>query len=82
MKLVLKAIVIIVALALLVILGMNNRGLISLSMPPLMATTPKLPAAYMFYAFFGAGFVVGAVIMAGGGKKSGGGGASSSKSAK
>ena len=81
MKLVLKAVVIIIALALLVILGMNNRSPISLSMPPLMATTPKLPAAYMFYAFFGAGFVVGAVIMAGG-RKSGGGNASSSKSAK
>jgi uncharacterized membrane protein YciS (DUF1049 family) len=77
MKLLLKAIVILAALALLVILGRNNQDLVSLSLPPLISATPKFPAAYMYYGFFGAGFLVGAIIMTG--EKKGGGGSSSSK---
>ncbi len=79
MKFLLKIIVILAALALLVILGMNNQGYVSLSMTPLFSTKAKLPAAYMYYGFFGVGFVVGAVLMAGGGKK---GGSAPSKPAK
>ena len=36
-----------------------------------------MAAALMYYAFFGVGFLVGAVMMAGGGKKGGGSGKSS-----
>jgi uncharacterized membrane protein YciS (DUF1049 family) len=78
MKFILKTIVIIAALSLLVILGMNNKGLVSLSMPPLVASTPRFPAAYVYYGFFGVGFIVGALLMAGGKK----GGGSPSKAAK
>jgi len=71
MKFLLKIIVILAALALLVILGMNNQGSVSLSMAPLLSTKARLPAAYMYYGFFGIGFVVGAILMSGGGGKKG-----------
>jgi uncharacterized membrane protein YciS (DUF1049 family) len=80
MKFLLKTIVILAALALLVILGMNNKDLVSLSLPPILARTNRFPAAYMYYGFFGVGFIVGAILMAGGGAKRVGG--ASSKPAK
>ncbi len=69
MKFLLKIIVILAALALLVILGMNNKEMVSLRIEPLVSNTTRLPAAYMYYGFFGIGFVVGAILMSGGGKK-------------
>lgn len=70
MKFLLKIIFILAALALLVILGMNNKDYVSLSMSPLISNRARLPAAFMYYGFFGVGFVAGAILMAGGGKKS------------
>jgi uncharacterized membrane protein YciS (DUF1049 family) len=74
-KLIFKALLIIAVLSLLVIMGMNNRQFVTLSMPRM--PDQKLPAALMYYIFFGVGFLVGAVMMSGGGKKSGGAGKSS-----
>ncbi len=71
MKFLLKIIFILAALALLVILGMNNKDSVSLSMAPLTRSSTRLPAAFMYYGFFGIGFIVGAILMAGGGKKGG-----------
>jgi uncharacterized membrane protein YciS (DUF1049 family) len=78
-KLILKCLVIIAVLALLVIMGMNNRQTVTLSMPNIMPHQSQ-PAALMYFAFFGVGFLVGAILMAGGGKKSSSGsGGSKSK---
>jgi hypothetical protein len=68
--------VIIAVLAMLVIMGINNRESVSLTMPRLLTT--RQPAALMYFAFFAIGFLVGAVLMTGGGKKSGSGGAGKS----
>ncbi|HEV7927948.1 MAG TPA: hypothetical protein VGR14_21540 [Verrucomicrobiae bacterium] len=75
-KLIFKALLIIAVLALLVIMGMHNRDTVTLTMPNILPHPQSLPAAMMYFAFFGLGFVVGAVMMSGGGKKS----SSSSKS--
>jgi uncharacterized membrane protein YciS (DUF1049 family) len=78
-KLILKCLVIIAVLALLVIMGMNNRQTVQLSMPNILPHTQSQPAALMYFAFFGVGFLVGAILMTGGGKKSSSG-SSGSKS--
>jgi uncharacterized membrane protein YciS (DUF1049 family) len=75
-KLILKALFIIAVLSLLVIMGMNNRDFVTLSMPGILPHKQSQPAALMYFAFFGIGFVVGAVLMSGGGKKSAGSGKS------
>jgi uncharacterized integral membrane protein len=75
-KLIFKALLIIAVLALLVIMGMHNRGNVTLSMPNILPHDQSLPAALMYFGFFGVGFLVGAVVMSGGGKKSGGSGKS------
>jgi uncharacterized integral membrane protein len=80
-KLILKCLVIIAVLILLVILGLDNPEHVALIMPR-FAT--RQPAGLMYIAFFGIGFLVGAVLMTGGGgKKSGSsGGGSAGKSGK
>ena len=65
----LKAILIIAVLALLVILGMGNPQLIDLNLKPIPAAPLKVQAGYMYYGFFGVGFILGAIMMSGGGKK-------------
>ena len=67
-KLIFKCLVIIAVLAMLVIMGINNREFVTLTMPRL---TTRQPAALMYFAFFAIGFLVGAVLTTGGGKKSG-----------
>jgi uncharacterized integral membrane protein len=69
-KLILKALLIIAVLALLVIMGMYNPRPVDLAMPKILPHVLQLPAALMYFIFFGVGFVVGAVMMSGGGKKS------------
>jgi uncharacterized integral membrane protein len=76
-KLIFKALFIIAVLSLLVIMGMHNRQNVTLSMPNILPHEQSLPAALMYFAFFGLGFVAGAVLMAGGAKKSGASGKSS-----
>ena len=71
LKLLLKAVLILAVLALLVMMGNNNPQDAKLLLPPIL---PKDgvhgPASYMFYGFFGVGFLVGAFIMSGGKKGS------------
>jgi uncharacterized membrane protein YfcA len=74
-KLIFKTLLIIALLAMLVIMGMNNRQPATLSMPPILPRAQKQPAALMYFAFFGIGFLSGTLLMAGG--KKGGGGKSS-----
>jgi uncharacterized integral membrane protein len=72
LKLIFKTVFLVAVLLLLVIMGMNNRQPVELSMPPLIPKTQKLPAALMYFGFFGVGLVTGSILTAGrrGGSKS------------
>lgn len=72
-KLILKTLFILAILSLLVYMGMYNQQVVELRMPQLMIEAKKLPAALMYYAFFGVGFLAGTILMtgSGGGKKGG-----------
>jgi hypothetical protein len=69
-KLLLKTIFLILVALLLVLMGMNNKGHVSLALPPLLPSAFYLPAAIMYVGFFGFGFLSGAILNAG--KKGGG----------
>jgi hypothetical protein len=69
-KLLFKTIFLIAVALLLVVMGMNNKGRVSLDLPPLFSDL-KQPAAIMYVGFFGLGLLSGAVMTAGG-KKGGG----------
>ena len=71
-KLLLKTIFVIAILSLLVIMGMNNRQDVDLSMPPLLQKTQKAPAALMYFGFFAVGVITGTIMIAGSGKRGGG----------
>jgi hypothetical protein len=71
-KLIFKSLFIVAVLALLVIMGMYNPQTVKLAMPKSWGPEQSLPAALMYYIFFGVGFLAGAVLMAGG-KKGGSG---------
>lgn len=72
-KLLIKTVLLIVILGLLVLMGLNNRQSVELSMPPLLPKSQSLPAAWMYFAFFAVGLVTGTILTAGG--KRGGGAA-------
>jgi uncharacterized integral membrane protein len=69
-RLLLKTVFVIAVLLLLVLMGMNNRQMVDLSMPPLLPKTQKQPAAIMYFGFFAVGLLTGTILTAGG--KSGG----------
>lgn len=69
-KLILKTIFLAAILLLLVIMGMNNRQTVGLSLPPIVPKVEKLPAALMYFGFFAVGLLCGTVLTAG--KKGGG----------
>jgi uncharacterized integral membrane protein len=70
-KLLAKAVVIIAVLALLVVMGMFNRGDATLDLPRILPGVQHAPACCMYYGFFAVGFLVGTLLMAGGGRGSG-----------
>ena len=70
-KLLLKAILIIAVLALLVMMGKHNPQIVKLELPPILPTAQEGPACYMYFGFFGVGFLVGTLLMAGGARSSG-----------
>jgi uncharacterized integral membrane protein len=72
-KLIFKTLFTIAVLALLVIMGMNNRKDVTLSMPGILPHSLTQPAALMYFGFFGVGLFVGAVLMSGSGKRGGSG---------
>lgn len=78
-KLLLKTVFIIVVLLFLVLMGMNNRGTVDFSLPPLLPKTITLPSALMYFAFFAVGVLTGTILTAGSGKGGGGGGGKSGK---
>jgi uncharacterized membrane protein YciS (DUF1049 family) len=65
-KLLLKTVLVIAILLLLVIMGMNNRQIVELRMPPLLSQVEKLPAAFMYFGFFAIGLLSGTLLTAGG----------------
>jgi hypothetical protein len=71
-KLVLKTLFLIVILLLLVLMGMNNRAMVTFALPPLLSKAINQPAAIMYFACFAVGVLTGTILTAGGGKKSGG----------
>jgi uncharacterized integral membrane protein len=64
-KLILKTLFLIAILLLLVIMGMNNRDSVELAMPPLLPKTQKMPAALMYFGFFGIGVLTGTILNSG-----------------
>jgi uncharacterized membrane protein YciS (DUF1049 family) len=65
-KLLLKTLFLLAVLALLVLMGRYNEQTVTLSLPPVIPTTQKFPAAYMYYGFFAIGVLTGTVLTAGG----------------
>ena len=65
-KLILKTLFMIAILSLLVLMGMNNRQKVDLSLPPLVNKTQSFPAALMYFGFFAIGVLTGTVLTAGG----------------
>jgi uncharacterized integral membrane protein len=78
-KLLLRTIVLVAILLLLVIMGMNNRQTVGLSLPPILPKVQKLPAAIMYFGFFAVGVLSGTMLTAG---KKGGGSGGKTKSEK
>jgi uncharacterized integral membrane protein len=70
-KLLLKTLFLVAILLLLVLMGMNNRQTVALSLSPFSHRSEKLPAALMYFGFFAVGVVSGTVLTAG--KKGGSG---------
>ena len=64
-KLLLKTILLVAILLLLVLMGMNNRQTVGLSLPPIFSKAQKLPAAIMYFGFFALGAVSGTLMTAG-----------------
>ena len=73
-KLLLRTVFLVLILLLLVIMGMNNRQTVSLSLPPILPKMQKMPAAIMYFIFFAVGVLSGTMLT--GGKKGGGSGRS------
>jgi uncharacterized integral membrane protein len=68
-KLLLKTLFLIAILSLLVLMGLNNRQSVSLSMPPIIKKAQQQPAALMYFGFFAVGVLTGTILTAGGGAK-------------
>ncbi len=77
-KLLLKPLFLVLILLLLVLMGMNNRGLVDFVLPPLIPRRIQQPAALMYFAFFAIGLLTGTILTSGVGKKKGAAGSRSS----
>jgi len=64
-KLLLRTVFLVLVLLLLVIMGMNNRQTVSLSLPPILPKNQKMPAAIMYFAFFAVGVLSGTMLTGG-----------------
>ena len=68
-KQIFKTLFMIALLSLLVVMGMYNQQPVEFYLPRIREQ--RLPAALMYFAFFGVGVLAGTIMMAGGGKKGG-----------
>ena len=80
-KILFKAIFLLIVLLLLVLMGMNNSETVNFKLPPLVTRVTQ-KSAIMYYAFFAVGFLTGTIVMAGGGKKGSSSGSKSTRSDK
>lgn len=64
-KLFLKTIFLIVVLLFLVLMGMENRGMVEFALKPLLPNKVTLPSALMYFAFFAIGVLTGTILTAG-----------------
>lgn len=64
-RLIFKTVFMIALLLVLVIMGMNNQQTVELKLPPFTSRVEKQPAAIMYFGFFAAGLLAGAVLTAG-----------------
>jgi len=64
-RLLLRTMFLVLILLLLVIMGMNNRQMVGLSLPPFLPSMHKLPAAIMYFAFFAVGVLSGTMLTGG-----------------
>ena len=60
-----KAVIITGIFLLLVLIGLNNTAPVDFSLPPLLSSVVKKPAALMYFSFFAAGLLTGAVLSIG-----------------
>jgi uncharacterized integral membrane protein len=51
--------------ALLVLIGLNNSNPVDFNLPPIFSAAVKKPAAIMYFSFFAAGLLTGAVLSIG-----------------
>jgi uncharacterized integral membrane protein len=70
-KLLFKTIFLVTVSLILVLMGMNNQGSVSLALPPILPKAFSQPAAIMYVGFFGLGFLSGTILTAGGSKGGG-----------
>ena len=82
MKLFLKTIFVMAVMALLVLMGLNNRSKVSFELPPVLRKEISQPAALMYFGFFAVGLLTGMVLRGSGGKGGGSSGEGSTKPAK
>ncbi len=81
-KIIFKSLFVLVILALLVLMGLENPQTVQFNFDPIFSSITA-PSALMYFAFFAIGFMTGIILLAGMGGSSGGsggGGSSSSKS--
>jgi uncharacterized membrane protein YciS (DUF1049 family) len=60
-----KTVFVTAILLLLVLIGLNNSAPIDFSLPPLITSGVKQPAALMYFAFFAVGLVTGTILSIG-----------------
>ena len=71
-RLLLKTLFFILVVLLLVMMGMHNRNTVDFTLPPLISSHIRQPAALMYVAFFAIGLITGTIMTAGPKKGSGG----------
>jgi uncharacterized integral membrane protein len=69
-RLLLKTVFFMAILLMLVLMGMHNRMPVDFTLPPIVATPIRQPAALMYFTFFAIGVLTGTIISAGPAKKS------------
>jgi hypothetical protein len=72
-KLLLKTLFLILVLLVLVLMGVHNRGTADFTLPPIVRSVIKQPAALLYFAFFAVGVLTGTILTAGTGRKGGSG---------
>lgn len=61
----LKTVFVTAIFLLLVLIGLNNSNPVDFNLPPLVSATVQQPAALMYFGFFAAGLLTGAILSIG-----------------